>query len=127
MPIAVTQSILLEKRKKLEELQRELQALQRAELLALPKRVGLKSIDELVELLVPLMSAAPKGVMRGEGAGTGARKPRALITPDMRSKARQLLSAGTMTADEIARRVGVSTSFVNKLKATEGLTRPKRG
>lgn len=114
------QARLDQKRKELEELQRELEGLQRAELLELPSRVGLSSVEELVKVLMPLVRAGA----RSESPSVSHRRLRTRVTPAMRRAAIELM-AGPLTSKQIAERVGISVSLVNKLKAAEGLTRPR--
>lgn len=137
----------LEKKKaELEKLEQELQQAREKELTALPKQVGLETVDELIKALAPYASPRMKGLLSGgaqagrrtssdgsgdsgaaeSGAAAGAgQRRRARITDEMKQQVKTLAEEGK-TGAEIAEAVGISMPSVANIKKALGLTK-KRG
>lgn len=133
---------LEKKRAELEKLQQEIEQAQEKELTALPKQVGLETVDELIKALAAYASPRMKGLLAGnapaprqpraarESAAAGAassesRRTRTTITDEMRQQVIELTKAGK-TGAEIAESVGISLPSVANIKKAAGLTK-KRG
>ena len=109
---------LVKYQQKIAALQKELGKQQR-KLLALPGKLGYKSVGELIGAL----QAAGGG---GKAAApAGARRPRAKITPDTKAKVKSMVAA-EKTGAEIAAALGISLPSVQNIKKELGLVK-KRG
>jgi hypothetical protein len=137
----------LEKKKaELEKLQQEIAEAREKELTALPRQVGLETVDELIKALGAFASPRMKGLLSGastaprkstgsggqENAGSavaagaeGGGRKRARITDEMKEQVKTLAEEGK-TGAEIAEAVGISLPSVANIKKALGLTK-KRG
>lgn len=135
---------LEKKRAELEKLQQEIAQAREKELTALPKQVGLETVDELIKALAPYASPRMKGLLAGNApaarqpraardasAGSasapdeGGKRTRTTITEEMRQQVIALAKEGK-TGAEIADAVGISLPSVANIKKAAGLTK-KRG
>ncbi|MEP7242252.1 MAG: hypothetical protein ABI885_01050 [Gammaproteobacteria bacterium] len=126
-------------------LEQKIRDLQRKALLALPKRVGLDSVDSLILALLPhasaslrktLQSTKPEGAQRASPpapapvstaeAGSGGR-PR--FSPDIKGQIKAELEGGKKSVAAISREYGPSHPTIMGWKREWGMThpRPRRG
>jgi hypothetical protein len=92
-------------------------------LLALPAKHGFKSMDAFIDAL-----RAASGSTGGKSAATKAhsgRKPRAKITPETKSKVKELVKADK-TGAEIAKTLGISLPSVQNIKKELGLVKARK-
>lgn len=101
-------------------LKKELDLHQRR-LLALPAKVGLRSVGELIKAL----QAAAGGGAQPAGKTKPARRKRAKITPEMKARLKELAGAGK-TGGQIARALGISLPSVHNIKKELGLVKKRR-
>lgn len=104
-------------------LEKELSKLNRR-LLALPGKFGFKSVDELIAALRQAQTGGTPSA-RGTVKGTGRRKQRAVITPEMKQKVKAMAEAGK-TGAEIAKAVGISLPSVQNVKKAMGLVKKRK-
>jgi len=135
---------LEKKRAELEKLQQEIEQAREKELTALPKQVGLETVDELIKALAPYASPRTKGLLAGHASAArqpraardssagsasaqdeGGKRTRTTITDEMRQQVIALAKEGK-TGAEIAGTVGISLPSVANIKKAAGLTK-KRG
>lgn len=135
---------LEKKRAELEKLQQEIEQAREKELTALPKQVGLETVDELIKALAPYASPRMKGLLAGNAPATrppraardssagsasaaeaNGKRTRTTITDEMRQQVIALAKDGK-TGAEIAESVGISLPSVANIKKAAGLTK-KRG
>jgi hypothetical protein len=105
---------------------------------ALPTKVGLKSIDALVEALIPYTSP---GLRKRLGTGTAAKATAATATAtkasggkskgtrygaDVKAKVIAALREGKQTAASISATYGPSVFSINAWKANLGLTKKRK-
>lgn len=104
--------------KKIAALEKQM-ARQNKRLLALPGKLGFKSVDELV--------AALRVAQGGSGEKAAAPKPRrkrAVITAETKAQVKKLVEAGK-SGSQIAKAVGISLPSVYNIKKALGLTQGK--
>lgn len=120
--------------KQRQTLEHKIKLLQRKELLALPARVGLDSVDSLILALVEYASSATKARFRAAGLSRSATDgdarsdgdgARAKFSPDLRNLIRKELEAGQKSVAAIAREYGPSHPTIMGWKREWGLTRPR--
>lgn len=122
------------------QLAAKLKAAQDARFGALPEKVGLSTIDELIKALVPYSSPKMKARFGGVAAPAqkaAAEKPakaekqgkrrrkRAKITEETRAKVKELVAAGK-TGSEIAKTLGISLPSVQNIKSAAGLVNKRK-
>jgi len=100
---------------------------------ALPARVGLKSIDDLIVHLLPygskglrarLGSAEAPGTVTGKRRGRPPRRSRGTrYTADVKAAVKAAVEAGGQTVAEISRQYGPSVFSIKDWKKKWGLTR----
>jgi hypothetical protein len=103
---------------------------------ALPARVGLKSIDDLIEQLLPYGSKGLRARLGAGSAGATAigkrrgRPPRrsrgTRYTSDVKAAVKAAVEAGGKTVAEISREYGPSVFSIKDWKKKWGLTRKRR-
>jgi hypothetical protein len=103
---------------------------------ALPARVGLKSIDDLIEQLLPYGSKGLRARLGGASAdasATGKRRGRpprrsrgTRYTSDVKAAVKAAVEAGGKTVAEISREYGPSVFSIKDWKKKWGLTRKRR-
>lgn len=105
---------------------------------ALPARVGLKSIDDLIVQLLPygskgLRARLGSGASSGGAPATGKRRGRpprrsrgTRYTSDIKSAVKAAVEAGGKTVAEISREYGPSVFSIKDWKKKWGLTRKRR-
>lgn len=91
---------------------------QKKRLLALPGKLGFKSVDELIAAL----RAAQGG--SGDKAAAKPRRKRAKITAETKAQVKKLVEAGK-SGSQIAKAVGISLPSVYNIKKALGLTSGK--
>jgi hypothetical protein len=111
-------------------LKQRMDELRRRELAKLPQHVGLSTIDELIQVLVPHASAALRERLAridgsdGHGApGDNARRVR--FPPELRARIRAELEAGGKSVAQLSREYGPSHPTIMGWKREWGLTRPR--
>ena len=104
---------------------------------ALPKKVGLKNIDDLMSQLLPSGSSGLRarlgqnGTLAGEGTGKRrGRPPRksrgTRYTADVKAAVKRAVEAGGKTVAEISREFGPSVFSIKDWKKQWGLTRSRK-
>jgi hypothetical protein len=111
-------------------LEHKFKLLQRKELLALPRRAGLDSVDSLILALVEYASPATKARFKAaglarDGAEGNGNVARLKFSPEVRNVIRKELEAGEKSVAEIAREYGPSHPTIMGWKRAWGLTRPR--
>ena len=139
--ILTLQATLAKMRADVSRLEADALSAREQELMALPKQVGLATIDELIKALAEYASPRMKGRLNGVASrkvsrpavvskkvkGKGRKKrTRATITDELRDKVIADAKAGKMTGVEIAKAHGISVPSVANIKKAAGLTK-KRG
>jgi hypothetical protein len=117
---------LQEYQKKIAELQAQV-ARQSRKLLALPGRVGLRTVDELIRALQTVRSGGASGAAASAGRG-GAGKPRrrrSKITPEMKQQLKTMVGQGK-TGAQIAESLGISLPSVANIKRELGLSKRRK-
>jgi hypothetical protein len=111
-------------------LKQRMDELRRRELAKLPQHVGLATIDELIQVLVPHASPALRERLSriddGDGHGDhgdGARRVR--FPPELRARIRAELEAGGKSVAQLSREYGPSHPTIMGWKREWGLTRPR--
>lgn len=131
--LAKLQKALIEAKRREAELAAVVQKSQATKFAALPKSVGLSTVDELIKALVPFSSPKMKSrFAAGKNSKPVAvskkavkpasprRKKRAEITDKTREQVTTLVKAGK-TGAEIAKELGISLPSVQNIKAAAGL------
>lgn len=126
----------LERRR--QTLERRLKARASRQFAALPARVGLKSIDELILQLLPYGSSALRNklgfAVTGNGAAGGGRRRGAASMrsrgtrygADVKAAVKRAVEEGGRTVAEISREYGPSVFSIKDWKKKWGLTRKRR-
>lgn len=116
--------------KKIEKYKKEIARLlavvnkQNRKLLALPAKHGYRSMDEFIAALKAAGSGAGGKTEKTKLSGGKTRK-RAKITPEIKSKVKEL-SNGGKTAVEIAKATGISVPSVANIKRELGLVKKRK-
>jgi hypothetical protein len=135
------------------KLEQQIKVGSKKQLDALPARVGLKTIDELILELIPYASPSIRSKIQSNGSGapaaaTGTGRPRgrprksagapaAKSTPAAKSKGmrytddtkqaiKEALEAGGMTVAAISEKFGASPFSINQWKKRWGLTKARK-
>ena len=114
-------------------LEKRIKARASAQYAALPARVGLKSIDDLIVKLLPYGSKGLRARL-GSGASEGGKRrgrpPRrsrgTRYTSDVKAAVKAAVEAGGKTVAEISREYGPSVFSIKDWKKKWGLTRKRR-
>ena len=104
---------------------------------ALPKKVGLKNIDDLIIQLLPYGSSSLRSRLNQNGALAGGepgkrrgRPPRksrgTRYTADVKAAVKRAVEAGGKTVAEISREFGPSVFSIKDWKKQWGLTRSRK-
>jgi hypothetical protein len=104
---------------------------------ALPKKVGLKNIDDLIINLLPFGSSGLRSRLNQNGASsdgaTGKRRGRpprksrgTRYTADVKAAVKRAVEAGGKTVAEISREFGPSVFSIKDWKKQWGLTRSRK-
>ena len=105
---------------------------------ALPKKVGLKNIDDLIIQLLPYGSSSLRSRLNqngalGGGPATGKRRGRpprrsrgTRYTADVKAAVKRAVEAGGKTVAEISREFGPSVFSIKDWKKQWGLTRSRK-
>ena len=104
---------------------------------ALPKKVGLKNIDDLIIQLLPYGSSSLRTRLNQNGAGlpggTGKRRGRpprksrgTRYTAEVKAAVKRAVEAGGKTVAEISREFGPSVFSIKDWKKQWGLTRSRK-
>jgi hypothetical protein len=103
---------------------------------ALPKKVGLKNIDDLIIELLPYGSSGLRSRLNHNGANpgtTGKRRGRppnksrgTRYTADVKAAVKRAVEAGGKTVAEISREFGPSVFSIKDWKKQWGLTRSRK-
>lgn len=123
--------------RKRQQLEKRIKSRASQQFAALPARVGLKSIDDLIVQLLPYGS---KGLRSRLGAGgaegtatTGKRRGRpprrsrgTRYTADIKAAVKAAVEAGGQTVAEISREYGPSVFSIKDWKKQWGLTRKRK-
>jgi len=117
-------------------LEKRIKARASAQYAALPARVGLKSIDDLIVELLPYGSKGLRARLGSGPAGSSAtgkrrgRPPRrsrgTRYTSDVKAAVKAAVEAGGKTVAEISREYGPSVFSIKDWKKKWGLTRKRR-
>jgi hypothetical protein len=119
-------------------LEQRIQIIQRRKLVALPKQVGLDSIDSLIAALahhaspsvrIQLQSMSFNGSGSFDPANGSGNARRARFTAEMRARIKAELEAGKKSVAQISREYGPSHPTIMGWKREWGMThpRPRRG
>lgn len=124
--------------KQRQALEHKIKLLQRKELLALPARVGLDSIDSLILALVEYASPATRARFKAAGLAHGTThrdragshstngdSARVKFPAELRNQVRKEIEAGAKSIAAIAREYGPSHPTIMGWKREWGLTKPR--
>lgn len=125
------------KREEMQKLEAEIKDAEAKQYTELPERVGLKSVDALINALAHHASPRLKAILKvalDEGksglkaaapkAPAGAsKKKRTKITDELRAQVVAAMKEGGKTTNEIAKEFGISVPSVANIKKAAGLTR----
>ena len=132
------------------KLEQQIQANAKKQLDALPARVGLKTIDDLILELVPYASPSIRARLMTNGSGssvsTGTGRPRGRprknaaptesaaavkskgtrYTQDVKDSIKKALEEGGLTVAAISEKYGASPFSINQWKKSWGLTKARK-
>jgi hypothetical protein len=131
------------------KLEQQIKSGSKKQLEALPGRVGLKTIDELILELLPYASPRIKAkiVTNGSGvsaaprrgrppknangseaapAASGAKSKGTRYSPELKESIKKALEEGGMTVSQISEQYGASPFSINQWKKSWGLTKARR-
>jgi hypothetical protein len=127
----------LERRR--ETLEKRIKARSSKQFAALPARVGLKSIDELILKLLPFGSDGLRAKLNGAHSGNGAAAPAATrrgrppsrsrgtrYGADVKTAVKKAVEEGGKTVAQISREYGPSVFSIKDWKKKWGLTRKRK-
>lgn len=127
---------LLQVERQRQKLQKRIQTTSKKQLEALPAKVGLKSIDDLILELVPYASprVRAKAGLNGSGdvvaAGRKADRPAkskgTRYAADTKEAIKAALQKGGMTVAQLSEKYGASSFSINQWKKRWGLTKPRK-
>jgi hypothetical protein len=117
---------LLQYQRQMAKLQKELAGFNN-KLLSLPGKHGFKSMDAFIEALRSAArgTAGFVSTKRGRPTISSGRKPRAVITQEMKQKLKSMVNDGK-TGSQIAKSLNISLPSVQNIKKELGLVK-KRG
>lgn len=138
MNLQTLQSQLTKLERRGRQLQKAISTRTARQYAALPKKVGLKSIDALFLALVPYVSPRARNTVRisnGNGSSAPAKAAKRNVTTgkskgtrygaDVKAKVTAALRKGDLTAAQISEKYGPSVFSVNAWKANLGLTKSR--
>ena len=131
------------------KLEQQIQANAKKQLDALPAKVGLKTIDDLILELVPYASPSIRAKLMTNGSGssvsTGSGRPRGRprknaapteaatvkskgtrYTQDVKDSIKKALEEGGLTVAAISEKYGASPFSINQWKKSWGLTKARK-
>jgi hypothetical protein len=129
---------LLQVERQRQRLQKRIQTSSKKQLEALPAKVGLKSIDDLILELMPYASPRVRarsrlnGEAEAEGtpgvrkAGRPAKSKGTRYTADTKNAIKAALEKGGMTVAQLSEKYGASSFSINQWKKRWGLTKPRK-
>lgn len=135
MNLQTLQAQLNQLERKRQQLEKRIKDRASKQYAALPKKVGLKNIDDLIINLLPYGSSGLRSRLNQQGAvpGTGKRRGRpprksrgTRYTADVKAAVKQAVEAGGKTVAEISREFGPSVFSIKDWKKQWGLTRARK-
>jgi DNA-binding NarL/FixJ family response regulator len=122
--------MVTDKIKKLREYQRQMAKIEKelsrfnSKLAALPAKYGFKSMDAFIDALRAAKTGTPAKA-GAKAAASGGRKPRAVITPEMKQKLKAMVNDGK-TGGQIAKALNISLPSVQNIKKELGLVKARK-
>jgi len=136
MNLQTLQTQLNQLERKRQQLEKRIKDRASRQYAALPAKVGLKSIDDLILQLLPYGSTGLRSRLNQNGAGTASngkrrgRPPRksrgTRYTADVKAAVKSAVEAGGKTVAEISREFGPSVFSIKDWKKQWGLTRARK-
>jgi hypothetical protein len=136
MNLQTLQAQLNQLERKRQQLEKRIKERASKQYAALPKKVGLKSIDDLIVQLLPYGSSGLRSRLQQNGAvaaGAGKRRGRpprrsrgTRYTPEVKAAVKRAVEAGGRTVADISREYGPSVFSIKDWKKQWGLTRSRR-
>jgi hypothetical protein len=139
MNLQTLQAQLNQLERKRQQLEKRIKDRASRQYAALPAKVGLKSIDDLILQLLPYGSNGLRSRLNQNGAGTGmngsggkrrGRPPRksrgTRYTADVKAAVKRAVETGGKTVAEISREFGPSVFSIKDWKKQWGLTRARK-
>jgi hypothetical protein len=139
MNLQTLQAQLQQLERKRQQLEKRIKDRASKQYAALPRKVGLKNIDDLIIQLLPYGSSNLRSRLNQNGGGTTAvtpsgkrrgRPPRksrgTRYTADVKAAVKRAVEAGGKTVAEISREYGPSVFSIKDWKKQWGLTRARK-
>jgi len=137
MNLQTLQAQLSQLERKRQQLEKRIKDRASKQYAALPKKVGLKNIDDLIINLLPYGSSGLRSRLNQNGASsdgtTGKRRGRpprksrgTRYTADVKAAVKRAVEAGGKTVAEISREFGPSVFSIKDWKKQWGLTRSRK-
>jgi hypothetical protein len=136
MNLQTLQTQLNQLERKRQQLEKRIKDRASRQYAALPAKVGLKSIDDLILQLLPYGSTGLRSRLNQNGAANGTigkrrgRPPRksrgTRYTADVKAAVKRAVEAGGKTVAEISREFGPSVFSIKDWKKQWGLTRARK-
>ena len=137
MNLQTLQAQLHQLERKRQQLEKRIKERASKQYAALPAKVGLKNIDDLILELLPYGSSSLRSRLNQNGAGSAAplgkrrgRPPRksrgTRYTPEVKAAVKRAVEAGGKTVAEISREYGPSVFSIKDWKKQWGLTRARK-
>src|SRR3569833_2207491 len=137
MNLQTLQAQLSQLERKRQQLEKRIKDRASKQYAALPKKVGLKNIDDLILNLLPYGSSGLRSRLNQNGGtlpgGSGKRRGRpprksrgTRYTADVKAAVKRAIEAGGKTVAEISREFGPSVFSIKDWKKQWGLTRSRK-
>ena len=135
MNLQTLQAQLNQLERKRQQLEKRIKERASRQYAALPAKLGLKSIDDLIIHLLPYGSSSLRSRLNQNGAlteggkrrGRPPRKSRGTrYTADVKAAVKRAVEAGGKTVAQISREYGPSVFSIKDWKKQWGLTRPRK-
>ena len=133
MNLQTLQAQLNQLERKRQQLEKRIKERASRQYSALPKKVGLKSIDDLIIQLLPYGSSGLRSRLNQNGGVTGKRRGRppgksrgTRYTADVKAAVKRAVEAGDKTVAQISRELGPSVFSIKDWKKQWGLTRARK-
>ena len=133
MNLQTLQAQLNQLERKRQQLEKRIKERASRQYAALPAKVGLKSIDDLILQLLPYGSSGLRSRLNHNGADTAKRRGRPAgksrgtrYTADVKAAVKRAVEAGGKTVAEISREFGPSVFSIKDWKKQWGLTRARK-
>ena len=137
MNLQTLQAQLSQLERKRQQLEKRIKDRASKQYAALPKKVGLKNIDDLILNLLPYGSSGLRSRLNQNGGtlpgGSGKRRGRpprksrgTRYTADVKAAVKRAVEAGGKTVAEISREFGPSVFSIKDWKKQWGLTRSRK-